>query len=140
MITPPQSLIINRSFWMQMREHIISIYPEEACGLIAGINDRVLLVLPVNNIFKSNHHYRMDVQEQLTAFLNIEKQNWELLGIYHSHPQGFPYPSETDLAEAYYPDCAYLIWALVEQEWVCRAFLLKNQEVTPITLTIENEI
>lgn len=135
-----QPLIINRQYWKQMRTYVNSIYPEEACGLLAGINNRVSSVFSVKNVLKSPHHYRMDAQEQLTCFLTIEQYHWDLLGIYHSHPQGPPYPSQTDLAEAYYPDTAYLIWALDEQEWGCQAFMLKNLEVTPLKILIEEEI
>ncbi len=119
-----------------MQIHVGSSYPEEACGLLAGMDEKVLIVQPVKNILKSPDRFRMDAQEQLTCFLNFEKQNWDLLGIYHSHPQGPAYPSETDLAEAYYPDIAYLVWALNEQEWVCQAFHLDNRVVTPIKIWI----
>ncbi|MBN1535266.1 MAG: M67 family metallopeptidase [Anaerolineales bacterium] len=115
------------------------IYPEEACGLLAGSEDRVTKVFTVSNIFKSSQNYRMDAQEQLAAFMSIEKENLELLGIYHSHPQGPPYPSEVDLNEAYYPDIAYLIWAQNGQNWIFQGFLLKNHAATPINIEIEEE-
>jgi len=134
------ALIINRTIWEQMRQHVNSIYPQEACGLLAGIGNEASQFFPINNILKSNHRYRMDAQEQLTSFLKIEKENCELLGIYHSHPQGAPYPSETDIAEAYYPDTPYLIWALDKNEWVCQAFFMKNQKITPIKIMIKEEI
>jgi [CysO sulfur-carrier protein]-S-L-cysteine hydrolase len=134
---PHQSLSLNRQYWEKMQNHVSSIYPEEACGLLAGNNNQVLAVIPVNNILKSRTQFRMDPRDQLTEFLNIEKNNWELLGIYHSHPQGNAYPSETDIAQAYYPDIAYLVWALSEQEWVCQAFHLEKQMATPMKLSIE---
>lgn len=122
-----------------MREHVSLVFPKEACGLLAGIANRVLSIFPVKNIENDNHRYRMDPLEQLTCFLTIEKQNQELLGIYHSHPQGPAYPSAIDIAEAYYPDTPYLIWALNERQWSCQAFLLKNQNVIPVNLEIEDE-
>ena len=39
----------------------------------------------------------------------IRAAGLELLGIYHSHPNGKNEPSPRDIAWAYYPDAAYFI-------------------------------
>jgi proteasome lid subunit RPN8/RPN11 len=39
----------------------------------------------------------------------IRAARLELLGIYHSHPEGENKPSPTDIARAFYPDAAYFI-------------------------------
>ena len=39
----------------------------------------------------------------------IRAAGLELLGIYHSHPQGENSPSPRDLERAYYPEAAYFI-------------------------------
>jgi proteasome lid subunit RPN8/RPN11 len=135
---PPQQLIIHRQDWEKMQSHVISLFPEEACGLLAGISEKVNSVYPVKNILESRYRFRMDPHEQLAAFLDIEKNQWELLGMYHSHPQGDAFPSETDLAESYYPEIAYLVWALINHEWMCRAFLLDDKDVTSINIHLEN--
>jgi len=46
------------------------------------------------------------------AYRQIEAAGGELIAIYHSHPQGDPIPSVTDLAEATWPEAAYVIVGL----------------------------
>ncbi len=45
----------------------------------------------------------------LHGFDRIEGQGWELVAIFHSHPQGPAYPSATDIAEFFYPGTAVMI-------------------------------
>lgn len=68
----------------------------------------------------------------------IDEQGWEILAIYHSHPKGPPHPSPTDVAEAYYPESANLIWYLEDVIWKCRAFTIIGHEVQEIPLLIED--
>lgn len=132
-----QELLMSRSHWGKMQAHVAQKYPVEACGLLAGVNKKVLSVFPVTNTLNSQTRYRMDAQEQLKVFLHIEKRNWDLIGIYHSHPAGPPFPSRTDIDEAYYPGIAQLIWVFDEQIWTCRAFHIFEGKVIPIELIIE---
>jgi proteasome lid subunit RPN8/RPN11 len=67
-------------------------------------------VQPVDNIDEQPHiRFTMDPQRQLQIILDFEQQKWEVVGIYHSHPQGYARPSATDIAELTYPDAVYLI-------------------------------
>jgi proteasome lid subunit RPN8/RPN11 len=130
-------LLIDQKYWSEMQSHVESIFPEEACGLIAGYDSKVFSVMPVKNVLQSQDRFRMDAQEQLNCFLKIEKENWDLLGIFHSHPHGPAFPSKIDIEEAYYPDSAYLIWAPVERNWICHAFQIKNSQVTQRNILIK---
>jgi proteasome lid subunit RPN8/RPN11 len=84
--------------------------PLEACGLVVGTEYHSKAFLPVSNELQSPSAFRMDPQEQLNAFLWMEKQHLDLLAIFHSHPQGPQTPSATDIAEFFYPGVASLIW------------------------------
>jgi len=111
--------------------------PEEACGLLAGSGNRVLLAIPVTNQLHSPYRYRMDPEQQLQAFLQIDDLNLELLGIYHSHPQGPTRPSETDIAEASYPDTVYVIMCLSTAGWELRGYSIRKREVNEVTILLE---
>lgn len=121
-----------------MRAHVGAEAPLEACGLLAGASGRSRQVFLVRNELASATHYSMAPSEQLRAFMEIERAGWELLAIYHSHPNGPPHPSQTDLAEAHYPGVAHLIWTRHGGEWTCRAFLLDGGEVSEVELVIED--
>jgi len=74
-------------------------------------------------------------QEQVRIFLSLEKLGWDLLAIYHSHPNGPDHPSPTDLAEAAYPETVYLIWFPREGEWACRGFFIHNANLRKFPFT-----
>jgi proteasome lid subunit RPN8/RPN11 len=107
--------------------------PLETCGLLAGREGRVTRVLPVPNILRSRVAYRMDGQEFLDAMAACD---FEPLAIYHSHPQGPPVPSPTDVAESYYPDSIYVIISLAQEPPSVRAFRIVNGLVTKETCQI----
>ena len=73
----------------------------------------------------------------IAAILEMEQADWELLGIFHSHPAGPPTPSPTDVAAAYYPDSAYLICSPGLVDWQMRAFEIRDGGVREIELRIE---
>jgi len=136
----PTAIEIPQTGYCAMQDAVQSAAPEEACGLLAGgfgaSTYRVRLVIPTTNILHSAVRYRIAPQEQLNAFERIEAAGLELVGIYHSHPNGPAHPSATDLAEAYYPDAVYLIWSAENESWECAAFLLQNGQVTPVKMVI----
>jgi proteasome lid subunit RPN8/RPN11 len=107
--------------------------PLETCGLLAGRDGRVTRVLPVPNILRSRVAYRMDGQEFLDAMAACD---FEPLAIYHSHPQGPPVPSPTDVAESYYPDSIYVIISLAQAPPSVQAFRIVNGLVTKETCQI----
>lgn len=113
--------------------------PEEACGLLAGKVTRVLQVFAITNELHSPVRFRMDPQEQWTAFEEIEKLGLELLAIYHSHPGGPAGLSPTDLAEAAYPGAIYLVWAPANSRWQCRGFVIPEtgESVQEVPVIIE---
>jgi proteasome lid subunit RPN8/RPN11 len=113
--------------------------PEEACGLLAGVGGEVLEVISVPNALHSPVRYRMDPRDQWRAFQTIEQRGWELLGIYHSHPNGPEVPSETDVSEAFYPEAAYLIWSRRSGTWSCRAFQIESGQVLPVSIDLKQQ-
>lgn len=129
-------LSISFALWQQMRDDVNHHLPAEACGLLAGLNDRVSQLYPVTNILHSQVRYQMDPQEQLRAFQDIDDAGLELLGIYHSHPNGPDKPSPTDIAEAYYPQAVYLIWSLKTGIWRCHGYKIQKGVVKETPLSI----
>jgi proteasome lid subunit RPN8/RPN11 len=119
-------ITIPEDHWQTMLTDVELRIPEEACGLLGGTGNTVFAVIPVTNTLRSVSRYRMEPGEQLRAFQRFEAEGTELIGIYHSHPAGPAQPSKTDIAEAYYPDAAYLIWSLDIEGWKCRAFRLAD--------------
>lgn len=121
----------------QMAVHVAASSPLEACGLVAAGDESSTHVFLIENELASSTHYSMQPRQQLDAFMEMERQGWELLAIFHSHPSGPPTPSQTDLAEARYPGVAHLIWAPdAGGGWACRAFLLDDGQVAELELAM----
>jgi proteasome lid subunit RPN8/RPN11 len=118
-----------------MAEHVQALAPEEACGLVAGTAGVAASVYPVTNLLHSARRYRMAPAEQLAAMLEIEARGWQLLAIYHSHPQGPAQPSQTDLAEAAYPAALQLIWSRQAAGWDCRAFSIQSGALVEVPVS-----
>ena len=93
-------------------------------------------IIPAANALHSPVRYRIAPEEQWAAFQRIEANGWELLAIYHSHPSGPSTPSATDIAEAFYPETAYLIWSPLQELWHCRAYTLQDGKVDEIRLSL----
>ena len=114
-----------------MLNHLQACYPLEGCGLLAGDEaGTVTAVYPIDNILQSPTAYEMDPQQQIQVMLTLEAADWQMLALYHSHPQGPEQPSTTDIAQAYYPEALHIIVSLREQTVpVVRAFQILGQEV-----------
>jgi len=134
--TPPDSLVLEEAHWRALCGHADACVPEEACGILAGRDDRCVSVIPLTNTLHSATAYSVAPEELFTAFTTLENNAWELLGIFHSHPLGEARPSATDVADAHYPGSAYLILARSGNDWLGRAFNIRNGEVTEIPLRV----
>lgn len=115
--------------------HAAAHNPEEACGLLAGIENRARGFYPVENILHSPTAFEMDPLQQVRAMLAMETKGLELVAICHSHPSGPPWPSSMDVAQAYYPDSAQIIISLADPARpVMRAFTIRDGLVSEITM------
>ena len=121
-----------------MLQHVESQIPLEACGLLAGKNDRVEKVFLVQNQAQSPVRFVMDPYEQLKAFNWIDSNGLDLLAIFHSHPTGPETVSVTDIAEAAY-EVVYIICSKSGGKWNLRGFWIENGQATEITLLLMDE-
>ena len=128
-----EELILARSHWQAMRRHVSRCLPQEACGLLAGKNERVEMTIGIPNAERSPVRFRLEPVAQWHAFLRIEAAGLELLGIYHSHPNGPDHPSPTDISDALYP-VAQIICFRVGGRWRRRGFQIEGGRVIEITL------
>ena len=104
-----------------MVDHCRGERPNEACGLLATHKERVVKVFRMTNASGSPVRYSLDAAEQLAAYKKIDKEGWELGGIFHSHTHTEAYPSPTDVREAH-EDVPYVIVSLADESPDIRAF------------------
>jgi proteasome lid subunit RPN8/RPN11 len=129
-----KELILPEELYQQMQEDVESNVPDEACGLIAGRKNKAVCAYRITNVVHSPTRFRMDPEEQLEAFNNIDDLNLELLAIYHSHPHGPKDPSVSDYQEFAYPGIVYLIWSRIDGDWICCGYDLDRQDEVTIQI------
>jgi len=128
---------LESGFIKEIVEQGLREFPNECCGVIAAADGVPVKVFPMKNADASPVTYRLDGNEQLQVFDEIEEQGWELWAIYHSHTHSEAYPSETDVKLAFYPEARYIVVSLTDREDpVIRSFLITDGEVTEEELTI----
>jgi proteasome lid subunit RPN8/RPN11 len=114
----------------RMVEHAVAELPNEACGLLAGEDGSFVRFYPMTNADHSPVTYRLDPQEQIRVFNEIEDRGWQLGGIVHSHTHSEAYPSPTDRGQAFYPEAYYVLVSLADPESpVIRGFTIRDGEV-----------
>jgi len=111
---------------------------EEICGFIAGKNEKICNIYPVQNIALSPAcFFRMDEKQQIDVMRQMRQAGETLFGIYHSHPSTAAEPSVTDIKEAAYPDAVYFIVSLNTVGVLeMRAFRLKQSLVEEYALDV----
>jgi proteasome lid subunit RPN8/RPN11 len=91
-----------------------SSYPYEACGVLLG-NLREGIretqdVVPCGNAAGSRTaHYQIAPEELVAAQKEGRERGLDIIGFFHSHPDHPANASTTDLQEAYWFACSYLI-------------------------------
>ena len=94
-------------------------YPEEACGLLVGRREPggawcVGAVEASANVAEPPRTRRFEVDPRLRLRLMRALRDGpdEVIGVYHSHPDGPPEPSDTDRAMIFEPAMIWLITAV----------------------------
>ena len=120
----------------QVVAHAQAEAPNECCGMIAALDGRAMQVYPATNAAASPLRYEIDGSEQLRIQMEIEDLGWELGAIYHSHTRSEPYPSQTDINLAFYPDALYLIVGIAGADPDVRAFRIEGPNVAEVKLEV----
>ena len=90
-------------------------YPNECCGIllgsIEGSQRTVSLTVTCENARRESQESRYSIDpEKVIAALKLARSRAEtIVGFYHSHPDQPAKYSGTDLAEAHWFDCSYVI-------------------------------
>jgi proteasome lid subunit RPN8/RPN11 len=108
-------LKIGEADYRELRRHGEEAYPLESCGVLMGRAEgddrRVARVARCANARADSprDRYGIDPREILTALREGRERGEEIVGFYHSHPDRPALWSATDLAEADWIGCSYVI-------------------------------
>lgn len=107
---------ISEQDFAALRAHGEETYPHECCGVLLGKNEassgnRVSLIVRAGNTRTDSAHNRYNIAPR--ELVRIQRQarglGFDIVGFYHSHPDHPAQWSQTDLAEAHWMGCSYII-------------------------------
>jgi proteasome lid subunit RPN8/RPN11 len=109
-------LTLSHSAYASLRQHGEETYPYECCGVLLGQfdGDGVKTVSRIercgNTRDDSPHNrYSIDPRELIRIQREGRERGEDMVGFYHSHPDHPAQWSQTDLAEAHWFGCSYVI-------------------------------
>ncbi|WP_263383358.1 M67 family metallopeptidase [Granulicella arctica] len=109
-------LRIHYSEYEALRAHGEETYPHECCGVLlgkaeAGVGNHVQQTVRAGNTRTDSAHNRYNIAPQ--ELVKIQRQarglGLDIVGFYHSHPDHPAQWSQTDIAEAHWLGCSYII-------------------------------
>jgi proteasome lid subunit RPN8/RPN11 len=109
-------LLIPQCKFNALRAHGEETYPHECCGVLLGHGvgepeRRVIEVVRCGNTRddRPQDRYHIDPRELVRIQRQGHERGLDIVGFYHSHPDHPARWSQTDLAEAHWIGCSYVI-------------------------------
>ena len=127
---------ISQELFDEMVAHAVQDAPNECCGMIATREGEAVGVHRATNAAASPLRYEIDGAEQYRIQVAIDDADLDLGAIYHSHTRSGPYPSQTDINLAFYPEALYVIVGLAGKDPDVRAFEIRDGQVSDAELEV----
>ena len=113
-------LKLSQSDYASLRQHGEETYPHECCGVLLGrfddngaesVTKTVSSIARCGNTRADSPHnrYQIDPRELIRIQREGRERGEDIVGFYHSHPDHPAQWSPTDLAEAHWFGCSYVI-------------------------------
>jgi proteasome lid subunit RPN8/RPN11 len=109
-------LKLSQSDYQALRRHGEETYPHECCGVLLGRfaddgSKAVSRIARCGNTREDSPHnrYHIDPKELVRIQREGRERGEDIVGFYHSHPDHPARWSVTDLAEAHWFGCSYVI-------------------------------
>jgi proteasome lid subunit RPN8/RPN11 len=126
-------LKLSRSNYDALRLHGEETYPHECCGVLLGHFEddgsrTVTSIARAGNTRNDSPHnrYNIDPRELIRIQREGRQRGEDIVGFYHSHPDHPARWSSTDLAEAHWMGCSYVITSVEKS----KAVLTNSFELT----------
>ena len=132
-----KSIFLTESQKQSLLKHAEQWRPNESCAILFGsIKNGQSIVKEIflaENIDESPVNFTISNDELLKAYKMAEEKKLEIIGIFHSHPEGNAYPSATDKKFMFTNPVVWVIASGTENE--LKAYSLEP-EIIEIPLVI----
>jgi proteasome lid subunit RPN8/RPN11 len=145
-------LLISQFNLDEIRRHGEETYPHECCGVLLGeMEDRGNLVKATVRCGNTRddspqNRYHIDPKELVKVQREGRERGYDIVGFYHSHPDHPAKWSQTDLTEAHWIGCSYVITSVDQgKAAITNSFLLagtleENKRFEDEELRIASEV
>lgn len=126
-------LVLSAPLRRRIVDEARAALPREGCGLIEGLRDgaeiRATAIHPVPNLAEEPDRFELDPAKHIALLRDLRGSGRQIVGCYHSHPDGRAEPSARDRAGAFEDGFLWLI-AAVDVAGNCdtRAYLAERGE------------
>lgn len=106
---------ISSELLASLRKHCEQTYPYESCGVLLGVTEPegwiLKAIVPAGNTRTDSAHNRYHIApgDLVKIERQARSQGLSIAGFYHSHPDHPAQWSKTDLEEAHWFGCVYII-------------------------------
>ncbi len=95
------TIAIASSVLAAIIDHAAATGANEACGIVVGRADAILAAIPADNVTaEPARAFEIDPATLLEVHRTSRSSGVDVIGWYHSHPDGSDRPSATDAARA----------------------------------------
>ncbi len=109
-------LRLSRQHVMQLLLWSKESHPLECCGLILGQGDAVWEIILTQNVADNpERSFEIEPSALIAAEKNARNGGLNILGYFHSHPNGVCQPSKEDAKQAAYDD---RLWVILTHEHI----------------------
>jgi desampylase len=95
------NLVISRQHLLQLSSWAVEAHPQECCGLLLGEGNRIFDIVRAENVATlPEQNFEIDPVTLISAEKAMRQSKVDILGYFHSHPNGVCEPSMRDAAQA----------------------------------------
>jgi proteasome lid subunit RPN8/RPN11 len=121
-----------------VQAHAREAAPRECCGLLVGLEGRILESVRARNLEEGTTRFQIDPRDHIRAIRDARERDLDVVGFYHSHPRSRAFPSETDVAEAGYAGAVHLIAGVDEHgAQQARLFRIDGEDVQELEMAVQ---
>jgi proteasome lid subunit RPN8/RPN11 len=125
---------IRKEILDQIVAHAVADLPNECCGLLLGTAEIIEDAARARNTKRSRTRFQVEPADHFAAIRRARAAGLQIVGAYHSHPNGPSGPSEIDRARLTDPSMFHLIVSLAHGTRTVRAFRLTEGNFSPLEL------
>ena len=133
------ALQISSSDLDKLHVHAEQCLPLESVALLFGTHVEttvdVMRIELMANKAKSTTTFEVDPEVEYRLLVEAESKGQDLIGIFHSHPAP-PQPSSSDKRNMKLNPVVWLIASKATGRWESRAYIMKDDEVVEINISL----